>query len=363
MRNTLFSVRVGATAAALLAAFVVFWRDPVSAALSPLSNDAVLQAAASTVPGQEPAAEGVVRSRAVAIDVATLPDPRVRAQLAREPSLTLELFPDTSIEAVFDRFDPNPNGVTWVGHLAGAPFSPVTLVYGGGLLAATLSTPDGQFQIRPASEAARRANPQASGQMHLVTQIDTTQLPREAEPVQVVLPAGDGSPATDPAMMADPAGVIDVMVIYTVTAQLRAGGETAMLNLINLSISETNTSYGNSDIVQRLRLVHSASVNYTEVSEFGTNLSNLRSGTGAGLGGVAALRDQYGADLVSLLIRPASPSACGIAYVMTSVSTAFAPFGYSVTDTSCLSPNYTFAHELGHNMGAQHDWYVSQAIA
>jgi hypothetical protein len=134
-----------------------------------------------------------------------------------------------------------------------------------------------------------------------------------------------------------------------------------MNNLINLSISETNTSYVNSDITHRIRLVHSAQVDHTEVSSFSTNLGNLRLGTGGGLAGVAALRNQYGADLVAMLVHPSSPSACGIAYVMTTVATTFEPFGYSVTDTSCLSPNFTFAHELGHNMGAQHDWYVSSA--
>ncbi|NQW05376.1 MAG: hypothetical protein HQ485_15330 [Acidobacteria bacterium] len=354
MRNNLISARVPVTAVALFVALGVFLKGPAAAPLSPLSTDATLQSVASGV-------AGAIRSRAVAIDVATLPDPRVRAQLAREPGLTLELFPDAFVDAVFDRFDANADGVTWVGHVSGAPLSAVTLVYGGGLLAGTLSTPDGQFQIRPASEAARLANPQASGQMHLITQIDTSQLPPEAEPVEVVLPDADGLSTADAATMADSAGVIDVMVIYTATAQLHAGSQAAMLNLINLSISETNTSYANSDVVQRLRLVHTAPVTYTEVSSFGTNLSRVRSGSGTGLGGVEALRNQYGADLVAMLIHPTSPSACGIAYVMTTVSTAFEPFGYSVTDTACLSPNYTFAHELGHNMGAQHDWYVSTA--
>jgi hypothetical protein len=43
---------------------------------------------------------------------------------------------------------------------------------------------------------------------------------------------------------------------------------------------------------------------------------------------------------------------------MTNPSTAFASSAFSVTDTDCVSPNYTFAHELGHNMGARHDWYM-----
>ncbi|MBK5299027.1 MAG: hypothetical protein JJE40_17875 [Vicinamibacteria bacterium] len=221
-------------AAVMVAAIAAFWSGPVSATRSPLSTDAILQDGVQAAPLQVSAAEGAVRSRAVAIDVATLPDPRVRPQLAREPNLTLELFPDVFVEAVFDRFDPNSTGVTWVGHLPGAPLSAVTLVYGGGLLAATLSTPNGQFQIRPASEAARLANPQPSGQMHLITQIDTARLPREAEPLDVVLPTIDGASVPDSSTMADTGAVVDVMVIYTATAQLHAGSESAMINLINL---------------------------------------------------------------------------------------------------------------------------------
>jgi hypothetical protein len=274
--------------------------------------------------------------------------------------LTLELFPDVFVEAVFDRFDTNPSGVTWVGHLAQSPLSPVTLVYGNGVMTGSIVTPTGMFQIRPASVAARLANPQPVGTMHEITEVDQSAFLREADPLPAVVSADAVAAATD-RPMADGAGVIDVLVLYTPTAQLHAGGVAAINNLINLSVSETNTSYVNSEITQRIRLVHTAVVNYTEVSDFGTNLSRLRAGSDPALAGVVALRNQYGADLVTMLVHPTSPSACGIAYVMTNVSTAFEASGYSVTDTACLSPNFTFAHELGHNMGAQHDWYVSTA--
>jgi hypothetical protein len=39
---------------------------------------------------------------------------------------------------------------------------------------------------------------------------------------------------------------------------------------------------------------------------------------------------------------------------MQTVSAAFAPYAFSVTAYPCISPNYTFGHELAHNMGTAH---------
>src|SRR5262249_3160439 len=44
--------------------------------------------------------------------------------------------------------------------------------------------------------------------------------------------------------------------------------------------------------------------------------------------------------------------------LMGTVSTSFAPSGFNVVARACASANFSFPHELGHNMGARHDWFV-----
>lgn len=339
---------------ALACAAVIFTAsaaDDTRAAAAPLMVGIEDLAQETTRPGQDPT---VRRSRYIGIDFSNLRT-RSQRQMVREPHVTLELFPDVTIFAAFDRYDPNPNGMTWVGHVEGMPMSNVTLTYRGTMMMGSVVTPNAVYQIRPAPASAQRAAP-AGRVVHLVSQVDQDAFPREAPPIEVSLTAAQLAEAAD-VPMTDSADVIDVMVVYTPLAVSSAGGAAALSNLINLSVSETNTSYANSGINQRIRLVHTAEVPYTEVSNFSVSLNDLRGGFG-GLSGVAALRNAHGADMVMMLIHPTAPNACGIAFIMTSVSAAFAPNSYSVTDTSCLSPNYTFAHELGHNMGARHDWYM-----
>jgi hypothetical protein len=114
-------------------------------------------------------------------------------------------------------------------------------------------------------------------------------------------------------------------------------------------------------VAHRVRLVNTALMPYVETSSFSTSLNNLRLGQ-SGLSNVQALREQFRADLVMMLVHPASPDACGIAFVMNTISPAFESGGYSVTDTNCVSPGLTMPHEWGHNMGAHHDWFVSTSL-
>ena len=339
----------------LVAAYGASRPGIVNAAAGSLLTDASAPfVAPETQTAEDPT---ILRSRFLTINFDVLPGPADRRML-REPSVSLELFPDVTVFGTFDRYDPNPDGVTWVGHVEGVPASAITLAYSGGLMAGSIVMPDALYQIRPASAEARAAAP-PGGALHVVSEIDQAAFPREAAPIEVRFSQADLAAAAN-ARMTDTAEVIDVMVLYTSLAAANAGGQAGIANLINLGVSETNTSYANSGINQRLRLARAAQVPYTEVSSFSTNLTNLRNGAGA-LSGVAALRDTQHADLVTMLVHPPAPDACGIAFLMTSVTNAFASSAFSVTDTACVRPSYTFAHELGNNMGARHDWYVDNA--
>lgn len=94
-------------------------------------------------------------------------------------------------------------------------------------------------------------------------------------------------------------------------------------------------------------------VGYVESGDFGTELSRLRSKTDGHMDQVHGLRDQYGADLVALIID--NNQYCGIAYLMTTLSPGFESNAFSVTWYQCATGNYSFGHELGHNMGCAHD--------
>lgn len=312
-------------------------------------------AAQAPVAQRDPA---VRRSRYIGIDFTALRTPGQR-QMLREPAVTLELFPDVTIAASFERYDPTPDGMTWVGRVEGDPMSSVTLVYRGTTMTGSIITATAAYQIRPAPENVRNAAARATRVPHLVDQIDQDRLPREADPIELPLTAAQLATAAE-MPMADTADVIDVMVLYTAAARTWAGGAVGIANLINLGVSETNTSYSNSGVNQRIRLVHAAEVPYVESDFFSPNLTNLATGSGA-LSGVAALRNAHGADLVTMLVHPGTPDACGVAFIMTNVSPAAQAGGFSVTDAQCVA-GYTFAHELGHNMGVRHDWFVDTSV-
>lgn len=150
------------------------------------------------------------------------------------------------------------------------------------------------------------------------------------------------------------APTIDVLVVYTTEAKNADGGTSQIVAKINLAIAESNQAYANSQVVQRLRLVHASElVGYTEDPDFGTNLSVMRNTSDGVIDGVHTLRNQYGADMVAMIV--AGTQYCGLGYLMQTVSTSFEDRAFTVTSRVCATGYYSFAHELGHNMGCHHD--------
>ena len=327
---------------------------------TPVRAASLTRPAALAVPRETPPRDPWERrTRPVALALNSLQSHREGQAPAPSSPFVIDLFDGASVTAVFDRFDPNDSGVTWVGHIPAVPGSRVTLVHGSGLLAASITLPDASYTIRPVPRDP--ADPGVSAEpIHILSEINDAGYLPEAAPIVPEI-STQALAAAELAPTADTAEFIDVLIVYTALAEAWAGSQGGIVNWINLGMSETNSAYAASGVNQRVRLVHTEKVSYTEVGNFSTNLNTLRAG-GLGLEGVAALRNAYTADLVSLFIRPAAPTACGIAFIMTSVTTAFAPSGYSVVDAQCSSPNGTLAHEFGHNMGLRHDWYMDAGV-
>ncbi|MCX6546031.1 MAG: M12 family metallo-peptidase [Acidobacteria bacterium] len=315
--------------------------------------------AASSQPAAQarPADPTVIRSRLVTIDLGALQAARpVDPGAAAGPSLLINLFDDLAYNAVVDRIDPAVGGFTWVGHIPGHDLSTVTLATVDGVVAGGIVMPEAAYTIR-----------YVGGGVHEVAQIDQANFLPEANPIAVSVGRTAAAAAPrDPAAAGDSGATIDVMVLYTPAAAAEAGGTSGIRALINQGVSDANTSYANSGITQRLNAVYVGEVEYTESpyvsgdtnTGMERDLDNLQGGAGA-LSGVAGLRDGYGADLVSLIIRRAT-DWCGMGYMMDSVGLYFERYAFNVVDRSCI-PGFTLAHELGHNMGAQHDWYMDNS--
>lgn len=268
----------------------------------------------------------------------------VNAGALASDTLDIELTSGRVVRARLDRREMHRSGAqTWAGHVPGEPLSSVTLVMSGPLLQGAVRLLDAAYSIEPA----------AGGAEHVVRQVDADATGADLEPI---VPAAQSPQAGAdlPPVATDDGSLIDVLVFYTAAARDAAGSDGAARTRIELGVSETNTAYANSGITPRLRLVGAEMTAYTESGDLGTDLSVFRSAGDGVMDEVHARRDALGADLAVLVVGTAAGGACGVGYVMTSLSSAFAPWAFSVTAYPCISPNYTFAHELGHNMGSAH---------
>jgi hypothetical protein len=118
---------------------------------------------------------------------------------------------------------------------------------------------------------------------------------------------------------------------------------------------ETNQAYANSGIGQRVRLVYRDEVSYAETGSIELDLQRLQNG---GIPSVHAWRNQYAADIVSLWVENGG-AYCGIGYQLTPINAQFEPYAVNVVARVCATGNYSFGHEMGHNMGACHDRIVN----
>jgi PKD repeat protein len=199
-------------------------------------------------------------------------------------------------------------------------------------------TVDGEvYEIRPG----------AKGQ-HIVEQLDPSAFPGCDTGDDQISSGGGTVTASADTATAGTTQFIDLLSVYTANARTSAGGATAVEGLIQSAVDTANAAFIESNMNVRYRLVHAEEVAFNNAATTTDGLDWVTDDPG-----VAALRDEYGADMVSLMVD--SPSSCGTAWIQRSPSRSFRHYAFQSTDIDCAVGNLTFAHEHGHNMGMEHN--------
>lgn len=263
-------------------------------------------------------------------------------------------FLDHSVVVRRIKFLPGLKGsVTWIGRPENLDGSIVMSVCGN-VLFGCIELKDEVYKIEP----VRGTN------IHRIFKLD----PDKAAPVDDggLVPPKDEFPDEMNKIPAIPAGkddgsVFDVLALYTNGfAEAYPGDE--LIAQISYLAGVANTSYANSEVALTARVVGLKEVDYTDDGMLKDALDDVTNGNDV-FSGVAALRNQLGADLVVLLsVFKESNDACGQGWQMTSLSSSFEKWAFSVVHVGRFSydsgyrycTDQTLAHEMGHNMGCGH---------
>jgi predicted outer membrane repeat protein len=152
--------------------------------------------------------------------------------------------------------------------------------------------------------------------------------------------------------------LVDLLVAYTSDARisLNFNTENEIKAYIQNAVSESNLCFINSKVNCSIRLVHVVEVEYNETQNPSLDLNRSVDQADGYLDDLHSLRDQYGADLVTLLVSKGDGSLGGIAKSMAYPSLDFESSGFNVVVMDQIgAPNYSLLHEIGHNMGCLHN--------
>lgn len=295
----------------------------------------------SNLSEKQPQSPTVMRWRYASLNWAALD------RLAETRTLLVNFFPDAAFTFVLDRVENANESTTYVGGMRELAQSTVVLTVFGSCVQLNLYAPDAVYSARCGED-----------DLYLVSQIDPSAIPQDAPAIQPEVPPVETELLPE---AEDDSPFIDVLVVYTPAARIAAGGTTAIQGLISQDFATTNVAYANSLVTQRLRLVGTAEISYVESGDMRTDLYRLQDKNDGYMDSVHPLRDSLYADLVSLYVTDPSDNACGMAFVMGDVGAYFEAWAFSIIHEDCAG-FLTFAHELGHNMGGNHDWYVSDTL-
>ncbi|MEX0608738.1 MAG: zinc-dependent metalloprotease [Balneolaceae bacterium] len=161
---------------------------------------------------------------------------------------------------------------------------------------------------------------------------------------------------------------IDLMIVYTNAAESWASSSNlgSINGVIASALTNSQVSLDNSNLAIELRLVHAYKIDYDEendqlddssdrLTRLTQNPANPLFGSeyNGYMEGVHELREQYGADVVSMLAKIDDTGGIGWRLGSSSGSPDYA-FNLNRVQQVGSPSNFTLIHEIGHNMGNAH---------
>lgn len=266
------------------------------------------------------------------------------------------------IEVETTDFIPHQDGFTWVGTPVGGNFfDKIVLTNRQGAFAGFVNIGGQQIKLLPDAVSSQCRVNVMPNKKPKNSHKDIAIPPIAAQTLKKLSGELPSPTLSDSSKMT----VIDLMILYTDGIEQEYTKEGVAAGIQNL-VDVSNQAFKDSKIALRLNLVALKKTTYPDGNGLVAALESMTYGEST-FSNLKTMREEYGADLVSLLrkIQPDS-DACGVAWIMPSYSALPSKdYGFSVVDVGTFVGNdgaeygcddYTLVHELGHNFGCDHDW-------
>ncbi len=300
----------------------------------------------------------VLRERHAGVSFSQLREVQTSHQREHEgrASFKLELFQDAAWDVEDIRTTQTARGYSLNGRLVGVPFGTVTLVVNDDTVIGTVRTPTGTYSIDPAGRG-----------FVYIREVDPSDLPPLGEPI----PAHQGSMGSNDTASKRPSriavsrstsaasregiAVVDTLLVFTPAVRKAMGGERAVEALMDLIIAESNHAFEESGVDMRLFLTRTGEVDYQETGHGEVDLDRLRRRGDGYMDIIHEWRNATGADVVHLQL--ADSNIGGTAYMPDDMRLAEGEV-YTFSVAVYYAGTMIATHEIGHNMGLQHDRFV-----
>lgn len=330
----------------------------------------------------------ILRSRGISLNsqaissLRKLPQGDTLRQSAAPAEVLLNLFPDTAFELQVLRTQPTHDGLgtLWMGSVRAAGRADAggecILTFYQGALAGFVRLDSGEYYRIMAEPFAGgevrqvrfRGYPAGAIDYVIPGTADENGVVRDPLQAQTVASeaAAKRAPSWAPDMVRTSGGGSELGVLVAFSQRAGNMSELLMQAFASNMIAEANANFQRSQvqITLLLKMVTKVELATSDYGAWGIGawsgaLNALTSTSDGHLDEIHTLRDTYGADLVTLLIKPTLTSGfnvVGIANLLNSNPASFASNAFSLVHADFANgPSYTFSHEVGHNLGLVHD--------